>query len=310
MLDFVVWELRLLKHPNPNTPPRLLKPQEVINGFYEMPPSLFAPGSIHREKFLRHGFDAVVISHDMRAGRLLPPTVNMIAQAAGPVPLLLEAASEEEPRPVSVGGDGGARVVLSTSVALTVCSGTASDPVVHSLPVGAFVRRVAAVEKRGATAIDAMLKVFTIDGAVRNDTDWEVTQSGLDALRVELARSTVGDDCRSKVLANFVIPRTPRALVETRGLVEGAEVSSAKMAFNQALLGTESEVTRAAAGHREICPFFVWDMCYRGRNCEHLHVRVRVNTAARRGAGVCRFGAGCRNGEHCRFRHYAESESG
>ena len=160
LLDFVVWELRLLKHPNPNTPPRLLKPQEVINGFYEMPASLFVPGSIHREKFLSHGFDAVVISHDVRAGRLLPPTVNMIAQAAGPAPLLLEAASVEEPRPVSVGGGGGAQVVLSTSVALTLCSGTASGPVVHSLPVGAFVRRVAAVEKRGATAIDAMLKVF------------------------------------------------------------------------------------------------------------------------------------------------------
>ena len=52
-----------------------------------------------------------------------------------------EAASEEEPRPVSVGGDGGARVVLSTSVALTLCSGTASNPVVHSLPVEAFVRK-------------------------------------------------------------------------------------------------------------------------------------------------------------------------
>ena len=252
LLDFVVWVLRLLKHPNPNTPPRQLKPQEVINGFYEMPPLLFAPGSIHREKFLRHGFDAVVISHDMRAGRLLPPTVNTIAQAAGPAPLLLEAESEEEPRPVSVGGDGGARVVLSTSVALTLCSGTASNPVVHSLPVEAFVRKAAAVEKRGPTAIDAMLEVFTIVGAVRNDTVWEVSQSGLDALRVALARSTVGDDCRSKVLESFDIPR---ALVKTRGLVEGAEVSSAKMAFNQALLGTESEVTRAAAAHREICPF-------------------------------------------------------
>ena len=79
---------------------------------------------------------------------------------------------------------------------------------------------------------------------MRNDLVWEVPQSGLDALRVALARSTVGDDCRFKVLENFAIPR---ALVKTRGLVEGTEVSSAKMAFNQAVLGTESEVTRAAA---------------------------------------------------------------
>ena len=106
LLDFVAWELRLLKHPNPNTAPRQLKPQEVINGFYEMPALLFVPGSIHREKFLKHGFDAVVMSHDVRAGRMLPPTVNMIAQATGAAPLLLEAASEAEPRPVSVGGGG------------------------------------------------------------------------------------------------------------------------------------------------------------------------------------------------------------
>ena len=152
LLDFAVWELRELGHPNPRAP-RQLKPGEVVDGFYHMPALLFAPGSIHRATFLKFGFSAVVTAHDVLAGRILPPTVNLPAQAAGSAPLLLESGSEEEQRPVPVGGDGGARVVLSTSVALTLCSGTASNPVVHSLPVEAFVRKAAAVEKRRALIV-------------------------------------------------------------------------------------------------------------------------------------------------------------
>ena len=103
MLDFAAWELRELGHPNPRAP-RQLKPGEVVDGFYHMPALLFAPGSIHRATFLKFGFSAVVTAHDVLAGRILPPTVNLPAQAAGSAPLLLESGSEEEPRPVSVGG--------------------------------------------------------------------------------------------------------------------------------------------------------------------------------------------------------------
>ena len=78
--------------------------------------------------------------------------------------------------------------------------------------------------------------------------------------------------------------------------------------------GSESTVESAptnAGPEAPICPFFVRGNCRYDSKCWKRHARVVVATKAQQGAAVCwNSGRGCKKGENCRFRHYAEPMSG
>ena len=148
--------------------------------------------------------------------------------------------------------------------------------------------------------LTSFLRTSTLVGATGRDAAgvWEVPEETAVQLRLELAMADIGDGARATVLGSFGDGRDPS--VDAPPTDEGH--------------GSESTVESAptnAGPEAPICTFFVRGNCRYDSKCWKRHARVVVATKARQGAAVCwNSGRGCKKGENCRFRHYAEPMSG
>ena len=306
---------RAVMGQDPDAEPRTIKPSQIADLLRRLPRSLRyvrADDPIEdkkraanvRDVLRRRDYDFIVDEWDAKERREQASTeTTLVVATPAPAPTLVRRLTVTEtpdaPAETAI-VPSSATPTTPTELALV----EAARP--NYLVMSAFVEQAKYEARSGG--LTSFLRTSTLVGATgRNAAGvWEVPEETYAHLRLELAMADIGDAGRATVLGSFGDGRGP--IVDAPPTDEGH--GSESSAPSPGPSAVESAPTNAGP-EAPICPFFVRGNCRYDSKCWKRHARVVVATKAQQGAAVCwNSGRGCKKGENCRFRHYAEPMSG